>query len=412
MKILFFSDNFFPETNAAASRVYERAKIWAKMGHQITIITSFPNFPEGQIFQGYKNKWYQVRMLDNLRVVRVKTFISPNKGVFLRTIDFISFMITGTVAGIFQEKPDIVLASSPQFFTAITGYLVSLVKRCPLGLEIADLWPASIKAVDAIKSHRSLYLLEKIELFLYRKTKFIVTLTESFKTNIVRRGIKPEKIFTVINGVDTGFFGKINKKNHKLETDLKLKDKCVIGYIGTMGMSHGLDQVIEVAKILKNEKNDSIHFLFVGGGAKREKLIDLSGKFSLSNVTFVNRQAKDRIIDYWSLCDLALVHLKNHPTFSEVIPSKIFEAMALGLPIIYCGPQSDGSDIVTREKVGVHIESSSPELLKRAIEDLSRNRSLMKAFSDKTGEAVLRYTRTQQANDFMKVIQQTIYGKV
>ena len=409
MKILFFSDNFFPETNAAASRVYERAKIWAEMGHQVTIITSFPNFPEGRIFQGYKNKWYQVKMKDNLRVVRVKTFISPNKGVFLRTIDFISFMITATVAGLFQEKPDIILASSPQFFTAVTGYLVSLVKRCPLGLEIADLWPESIKAVNAIKSRGLLNFLEKVELFLYRKSDFIVTLTESFKTNIIKRGIKPEKIFTVINGVDTQFFSRINKKNHQLETDLGLKDKFVIGYIGTMGMSHGLDQVIEVARVLENEKNESVHFLFVGGGAEREKLIELSRKFSLSNVTFVDRQPKDRIIDYWSLCDLALVHLKNHPTFREVIPSKIFEAMALGLPIIYCGPQSDGSHIVTREKVGVHIENSSPEFLKKAIQDLFHNKNLMKVFSDRTGEVVLRYTRNQQANDFMEVIKQTLH---
>ncbi len=408
MRILFFSDNFFPETNAAASRVYEKAKIWTKTGHQITIITSFPNFPEGRIFQGYKNKWYQVKMMDNLRIVRVKTFISPNRGVFLRTIDFISFMITGTVAGIFQEKPDIVLASSPQFFTAVTGYLVSLIRRCPLGLEIADLWPESIKAVNAIKSHGLLNFLERIELFLYRKAKFIVTLTESFKTNIVNRGIESKKVFTVINGVDTLFFSKISQKNHGLEEDLELKDKFVIGYIGTMGMSHGLDHVIEVARFLENEKNKRIHFLFVGGGAEKEKLIELSKRFSLSNVTFVDRQSKDRIIDYWSLCDLALVHLKNHPTFSEVIPSKIFEAMALGLPIIYCGPESDGSRIVTGEKVGVHVESSSPEFLKKAIEDLSENKDLMKTFSDRAGEAVLKYTRKKQADDFMEVIKRNL----
>ena len=409
MKILFFSDNFFPETNAAASRVYERAKIWAEMGHKVTIITSFPNFPEGRIFQGYKNRWYQAKTTDRLRIVRVKTFVSPNRGVFLRTIDFISFMITGTVAGMFQKKPDVVLASSPQFFTAITGYLVSLFRRCPLGLEIADLWPESIKAVDAIKSQRLLDFLEKIELFLYRKAKFIVTLTESFKTNIVNRGIESEKIFTVINGVDTRFFNKISRKNDELEASLGLKNQFVVGYIGTMGMSHGLDHVIEVAKVLKDEKNEFVHFLFVGGGAEREKLIELSKRFSLSNVTFVDRQPKSRIVDYWSLCDLALVHLKNHPTFSEVIPSKIFEAMALGLPIVYCGPESDGSRIVTGEKVGIHVESSSPEFLKRAIEDLSENKNLMKAFSEKAGEVILNYTRDQQAHNFMDVIKKTIH---
>ena len=123
MKILFLSDNFPPERNAAATRVYERACYWTKWGHEVTILTCAPNFPEGELFSGYQNKWYQVEWMDGIRIVRVKTFMAKNSGFFLRVLDFVSYMIRAVIAGSFQNRPDVVMASSPQFFAAVGGWI-------------------------------------------------------------------------------------------------------------------------------------------------------------------------------------------------------------------------------------------------------------------------------------------------
>src|SRR6266852_4111612 len=122
MKILFFSDNFVPETNAAATRVHQRAVYWARAGHQVTVLTSAPNFPEGRLFAGYKNHWYRREAIDGITVIRVKTFIASNRGVFLRGLDFASFMTSAVIAGLFQPRPDVVIATSPQFLTAVAGW--------------------------------------------------------------------------------------------------------------------------------------------------------------------------------------------------------------------------------------------------------------------------------------------------
>ena len=147
MKILFLTENFPPETNAAANRVYERATFWAAWGHDVTVITSAPNFPKGVLHDGYENKWYQTETLGGIKVVRVKTYITANAGILLRTLDFLSFMVTGFFASLAQKRPDIVVATSPQFFTAIAGWLVGVFRRRPFVLELGDIWPASIVAV-------------------------------------------------------------------------------------------------------------------------------------------------------------------------------------------------------------------------------------------------------------------------
>ena len=150
MKILFLSENFPPESNAAATRVYERACYWADWGHQVTVITSAPNFPEGKLFSGYENKWKQFETMSGIRVVRVKTYIAANRGIAHRIFDFLSFMVTGFFAALKEERPDVIAATSPQFFTAVAGWAASAVRGIPFVFELGDLWPASIAAVGAM----------------------------------------------------------------------------------------------------------------------------------------------------------------------------------------------------------------------------------------------------------------------
>src|SRR3990167_242430 len=358
MKILFLSDNFPPEVNAPASRVFERAKYWVEWGHDVTVITCAHNFPQGKVYEGYKNKWYQVEYMDGIKVVRVKTFILKNEGFVLRIVDFVSYMWMAIIASFFQKKPDVIVATSPQFFTAVAGYKIAFFKGKPFFFELSDLWPASIAAVGSLSADSRLYkLIEKLELFLYRHSKKVIAQTQSFKDDLVFRGIPEEKVTVIYNGVELSQFKPVEKS----ETLLKkygLENQFVIGYIGTQGMAHDLEKVLQVAHDLKET---NVTFLFVGDGATNQKLLEITRQKNLNNVVFIPSKAKSEIADYWSVCDVALIHLKNEATFSTVVPSKLFEAMAMGLPSLLVAPEGEAARIVNNEKVGLYVRAGDHE---------------------------------------------------
>ena len=408
MRILFLTENFPPETNAAATRVYERALYWVRDGHQVTVLTSAPNFPEGRLFDGYRNRWHQVEDMDGIRVVRVKTFIARNAGVALRTLDFISFMMSAFVAGLFEKRPDVVCSTSPQFFAAVGGWMIAACRRRPFVFELGDLWPASIVAVGAMKKSFGLRLVEKLELFLYRRSAAVAALTHAFKRNLVSRGISAVKIRVVRNGVDAGRYGP-RPRDTGLTAELGLNDKFVIGYVGTHGMAHALETVLDAAAQLQDE--DDIRILFAGAGAARDGLIRKAEAENLSNAVFLPMQPKERVPDVWSLCDVALVHLKNDPAFSEVIPSKIFEAMAMGLPILIAAPKGEATDIVRSENAGVVTPPEDAAALARAIKELHADASARRALGTASLAAAPGYSRENQAREMMEVFDAAVAGR-
>jgi colanic acid biosynthesis glycosyl transferase WcaI len=402
MKILFLSENFPPESNAAATRVYERACYWAQWGHQVTVITSAPNFPEGKLFSGFENKWKQTEIMSGIRVVRVKTYIAANHGVAYRTLDYLSFMLTGLLAALKEQRPDVIAATSPQFFTAVAGWAASALRSLPFVFELGDLWPASISAVGAMKKNFLLGLIEKLELFLYRRSNAIAALTGSFKDNLVRRGIHADKISVVINGVDLSRYSPL-QRDRALAAEWRLEGKFVAGYIGTHGMAHALGNVLDAAERLKD--NDTIRFLLAGAGAERDALMADATRRGLKNIIFMPRQPKEKMPAIWSLCNIALVHLKDSPVFAGVIPSKIFEAEAMGLPLLLAAPEGEASTIVLNDKAGLHVAPEDPEALATAVRKLADDKSLCQRFSAAALAAAPDHTRETQAREMLDVLQ-------
>ena len=408
MKILFLTDNFPPEKNATASRVYERACYWVKWGHQVTVITCAPNFPDGRLYAGYENRWRQVSELNGIRVVRVKTFIAPNAGRVLRILDFLSYMVTAFFAGLLERGPEVIVATSPQFFTAVGACALSLLRRLPFVLEISDLWPESIVAVGEMRPGTVIRCLETVEMFLYRRATRVVTLTSAFKDNLMSRGIPSDKIDIVINGVDLQRYSP-RPRDHALACKWGIaEDDLIVGYIGTLGMAHALQNVLRAAALVSDRQ---VRFIFVGSGAERSRLIAESERMSLKNVTFVPAQPKELMPNAWSLCNIALVHLKNAPLFRTVIPSKIFEAMGMGLPILLVAPGGEASHIVRREEVGLCIPPEDPKELASAVLFLKENRQLLDQLSRRSREAAPRYTRERQARDMLVTLHASLTGK-
>lgn len=407
MNILFLADNFPPERNAQASRVYERACHWVRWGHQVTVVTCAPNFPEGKVYPGDRNRWRQVEHLDGVRVVRVKTFIAPNAGTLLRIVDFLSFMVNAFLAGLLERRPDLVAATSPQFFAAMAGCALAMFRRRPFVLELSDLWPDSIVAVGAMKRNVGLRWLETVEMFLYRHATRIVALTESFKQNLVRRGVPEHKVQVVINGVELTRYAPQPRDLEFARTWNLSESEFVVGYIGTHGMAHALTNVLDAADLLRNQ---GVRFLFVGAGAEREQLIAEAQRRRLPNVSFVPAQPKELMPAVWSVCDVALVHLKNTPLFATVIPSKIFEAMAMGKPVLLASPDGEASRIVRRENNGLHVSAQKPDDLAAAVLRLKESPLLVQQLSFRSLAAAPGYSRERQARDMILVFEEAKSG--
>ncbi|NQV56423.1 MAG: glycosyltransferase family 4 protein [Rhodospirillales bacterium] len=405
MKILFLSENFPPETNAAATRVFERAVYWVRDGHQVTVITSAPNFPGGKLMNGYKNRWCQTEEMSGIHVVRVKTFISANQGVIRRGLDFLSFFLTATVAGLFQKRPDVVAATSPQFFAAVAAWSVSGLRRLPFVFELGDLWPASISAVGAMKQGFLLRMMEKMELFLYRHAARVAVLTQAFKTNLIARGISADRIDVVLNGVDLPRYAP-SPPDAALAGEWGLGDKFVIGYVGTHGMAHGLINVLDAAEQISGRED--IRFLLVGAGAERERLVSDAKMRGLTNVVFMPPQPKEAMPRVWSLCNVALVHLRNLPAFAEVIPSKMFEAMAMGLPILLSLPDGEAKEILDGHGAGVWVQPENPGALADAAKALCDDPEKLSSLSAASLAAAPSHSRETQAQEMMASFEKAI----
>ncbi len=405
MNIVFLTENFFPETNAAASRVYERACYWVSWGHEVTVITTTPNFPRGKVFVGYNNNWLQKENVEGIKVIRVKTYIAANEGFLHRVIDFLSFMLMGSIAGIFTKKPDIIVATSPQFFTAVAGWFVSAVKMRPFIFELSDLWPSNIGALGVLKSRAAFKLLTSLELFLYRKSKKIVALTSAFKLNLIKRGISPNKISVILNGAEIKLF-QPKQKSKKLLDEWKLNNKFIVGYIGTMGMAHGLENVLNAAKLLKKEWN--IHFVLIGAGADYKNLKKVAIDQKLENVSIFPQLPKRNMPDVVGSCDLALVHLRNISDFKTVIPSKLFEAMAMGKPQLLVAPIGEASNIIEKTGSGVWVPPENPQQLSETIKSLMKDNDKLKELSTNSLLSIKDYTREKQARLMIDILKESM----
>ncbi len=352
-KILFLTDNFPPEMNAPATRTYEHVREWVKKGYIVTVITCAPNFPNGKVFPGYNNKFLSTDVKDGIRIIRVWSYITANHGFLKRILDYISYAIMAFFVGLFI-RTDIIIATSPQFFTAIAGRWLSLMKSKPWLMEVRDLWPESIAAVGAMNKSLLYNYLEWIEVRLYKSAKKIIVVTDAFKVNLIGKKIDPNKIFVHKNGVILDNFIPSNKDQDLLNQHSILKEKKVIAYIGTHGMAHGLSFVLDSLVILQKEL-PVVHFLFIGDGAEKQNLLRKADELKLINATFLPFVSKNDVFRYLSMIDVALVNLKKSDTFKSVIPSKIFEAAALGKPILL-GLEGEAKGLVELYNAGLCFE--------------------------------------------------------
>ncbi|MDH5740645.1 MAG: glycosyltransferase family 4 protein [Nitrospira sp.] len=402
MRILFLSHYFPPEVNAPATRTYEHCRQWVNDGHQVTVVTCAPNHPQGKVYEGFRNRLYQHETKDGITVIRVWTFITANEGFFKRTLNYVSYMCAAVIGSLLVPKADIVLSTSPQFFNGLAGYFVSRLMRIPWVLEIRDLWPESIVAVGAIRNSWIIKLLEWVERFAYRKADRIVPVTDSFKTYMLSKGIEANKIVVVKNGVDLAQYTPLDGVN-SLAEDLGVRGKFVVSYFGTHGMAHHLETIFHAARRLSHSKN--IVFLMVGDGAERQALVQMRDKMALDNVMMLDQQPKSRMRELWALSNVSLVLLKKSDLFKTVIPSKIFESLAMAKPIIL-GVEGESAELIQAAQAGICIQPEhADDLAARALE-LSENPELCQQLGKNGRKYVIEhFDRTVLARKLTSVIE-------
>jgi glycosyltransferase involved in cell wall biosynthesis len=317
-------------------------------------------------------------------------------------MNYVSYMFSATFFCFLVKNVDIVVSTSPQFFCGMAGLWVSMLKRCRWVLEIRDLWPESIISVGAIKNRRIIRLLEKMETFMYSRADHIIALTKAFKRHIEGRGIPAVRISIITNGVDFEKFNPLPKRN-RISDELRLNGKFVVSYIGTHGMAHGLDTVLRAAQIL--QQHEDIVFLLVGDGAERDNLVRQKEFMGLRNVMMLPQQPREKMPEFLALSDVNMVLLRKNDLFKTVIPSKIFESMAMERPIIL-GVEGESKEIIEEARSGLCIEPENESQLAEAVLKLYSDSVLREKLGKNGREYVIRnYDRDILSKRYIEVLK-------
>ncbi|HEX2960281.1 MAG TPA: glycosyltransferase family 4 protein [Ignavibacteriales bacterium] len=402
--ILFLTHYFPPEVNAPANRTYEHAREWIKEA-DVTVITNVPNHPDGRVFPGYKNRLIQKEVIDGINVVRLWTFITPNEGFLLRSLNYTVYMLAAIIYVLISGiRFDLLIATTPQFFCGLAGKYIARLTRKPFILELRDLWPESIIAVGAVKNKAVIRMLYRMEMGLYKSADRIVSVTRSFKDNLTMRGIIPGKIDVIFNGVSPETFTNGREITDKNIREF-LREGFIVGYIGTIGMAHSIKTLIEAAERLKESP---IRFIIVGSGAEREKLERLIREKDLKNVRIFPLQSKPEVASIIKRVDVFCVHLKNDPLFKTVIPSKIFEGMIMKKPILI-GVNGEARMIIESANGGMYFEPENAGDLAEKVCHYYSCESERKLHGENGFRFVLeKFDRKKLAAEYMSLIKKTI----
>ena len=406
MRILFFSHYFPPEGNAPAARTHAHCRRWAAAGHDVTVVTCVPNHPRGIVYPGYRNRLRQVEEMDGVRVVRVGTYLAANAAVWRRAASWLSYLAAAVVSGLAERRPDVVIATSPQFFCAWAGVLVGAARRRPLLLEIRDLWPASVAAVGAVRSRTVLWLLERLERLAYASAAGIVTVGDGYRRGLVERGVDPARVSVVTNGVDAELF-RPRPPDPEYKARLGLAGRFVVAWCGAVGLAHGLDVVLRAGARLMERGRRDVVFLLVGDGARLDALRAEASDRGLDNVVFAGRLDRGEIPGVLACSDAFLVHLRASPLFATVMPSKIFEGAAMALPLVV-GVQGFARRFVENAGCGLCIEPGDDGGLVDAVLRLAGDPALRRRLGEAGRARVAHeFDRGRLAARYLDIIERT-----
>lgn len=403
MRIAYFCQYFVPETAAPAARVSELARAWAEAGHHVTVVTGLPNHPTGRVPDEYRKILFKREQLGAVTVWRNWLYATPNEGLVKKTLSHLSFMASTLVLSVPRlRRADVLIVSSPTFFVVMTVCVAHWLLRVPYIFEVRDLWPGVFVELGILKNRFLIKVLETVEMFLYRRAALVVVVTESFKEVLVRRGLPPEQVAVITNGVDVDTFrpgaaASMIRANHGIES------RFVVLYIGAHGISHALSSVLDVAERFRDEPD--VCFVLVGDGAEKQRLVKQAEEKALSNVRFFPSQPRDTVPAWYASADIVLIPLRNILFFDTFIPSKMFEILACERPII-ASVRGEARRILERSGGAVVVDPEDVTAIAKAIRTLLADAAGRDLMGRKGGDFVRgEYDRRVLANRYLGLLE-------
>ncbi len=393
---------------APAARASELSRHWARMGHDATVLTGFPNHPTGIVPENWLSRFHRLHYtetVDGVRVVRTWLWPLPNRKAHERIRNYASFCVSAALRGLALHKPDVVIATSPQLLCALAGWWLSFWKRVPFVFEVRDLWPESLAAVGAAAEGSLLHrTLGAIAGFLYRRANRVVVVAPAFKDHLIRHwNVPAAKICIVENGVETDLF-RFDRGAMEVRKQLQIEDRYLICYIGTIGNAHGLETLIAAAEDLQTALPSAM-FLVIGEGAEKERMAQLAVARRLNNVRFLGEQPRERIPAYVSAADLCLVMLKKSELFKTVIPTKLLEYMACERPVIVA-VDGQARHIVEEAGAGVFVEPENHKALVESVIRLAADIEKRRQMGASGRQYIVnKYSREKTAQDYVRVLE-------
>ncbi|MFH1654791.1 MAG: glycosyltransferase family 4 protein [Pseudomonadota bacterium] len=364
MRILFLSQWFQPEQ---CFKGLPFAKALTDRGHRVEVLTGFPNYPTGKVYQGYRVRLFQRETMEGIRVNRVALYPSCDRSVLRRAINYLSFAFSAFFIGTWMvSRPDIIYVCN-LVTLAPTAFLFRFLFGSKIVIDVLDIWPESIASSRLLNNKFTLHILDEICKWVYRKADKLVAPSPGIKRALINKGVSPEKIDVIYHWCDESSIRKEMSKSCLVE-DLELSDKFIILFAGTMGLVQGLDTLLDCARICM-ETLPNVQFLLVGGGFDRSRLEQRKIEMGLDNVTFLPSRSIELMGEIFAISDALIVHLKDSPLFRVTIPSKTHAYLYIGKPIIMA-ILGDAGDLVKQAGAGVVCAPENPKDMAKAIETL------------------------------------------
>jgi len=394
---------------APAARAAELACHWSEAGHEVSVLTGFPNHPTGVVPAEWRGRLKRLVYRDKFGQVDVfRTWLwpLPNRKSHERMRNYASFCISAALRGLTIPRPDVVIASSPQLLVGLSGWWLAFSRQLPFVFEVRDLWPESLTAVGVGNEHSLLHhALAAVAKFLYERADRVVVVSPAFRESLTNRWRVPtEKIAVVENGVETEMFAPApTAACDALRREIGAESRFLVCYVGTMGMAHGLETLLDAATTLQ-QRSSNVLFLLVGEGAEKERIKAIAHSRGLTNVRFIDQQPRERIPAFISASDVCLVLLKKTDVFKTVIPTKMLEFMSCARPVIL-GVDGQARQILEQAGAGVFIEPENAEALVQAIDSLQRDRETANALGQKGRKYILeKFSRSRTAEKYIDVL--------
>lgn len=400
---------------APAARAAELAHHWAEAGHDISVLTGFPNHPTGVVPEEWRSRLRKLtyhEKIGGVKLYRTWLWPLPNRKAHERMRNYASFFMSAAWRGLFLPRPDVIIGTSPQLLVALAGWWLGFSRRVPFVFEVRDLWPESLTAVGVGDENSLLHhTLAAIARFLYERADRIVVVTPAFKEHLIRRWRVPaEKISIVENGVETDLFSPQSEcANVALRQKLGAEGKFLVCYVGTLGMAHGLETLLDAAARLRGG-NPNVMLIVIGEGAEKERIKTLAHDQGLDNIRFLDQQRRETVPSYISASDACLVLLKKTDVFKTVIPTKLLEFMSCARPVIL-GVDGQARQIVEESGGGIVIEPENSEALVCAIQRLAADRSSGIDLGEKGRQYITKnLSRRETADKYLKILGSVANG--